>query len=115
MRRTKGGLARSSSSGGGEEKRPRDQEDEIKKLRAQVELLRKQQRVEKGLGSQGDPTGRGRGLGEDCEMEVEEEIDCKKKLDEQRKSLHKMVRDIEKFTDVLGQPERKVERSVTRD
>ena len=52
------------------------------------------------------------GLEEDCKMEVDEEIDCKKKLDEQRKSLQQQLRDTEKFT---GQPERKVEGSVTRD
>ena len=79
-------------------KRPRNQEEEIKKLRAQVELLRMQQRVEKGPETQGEPTRRGSGLEEDCKMEVEEEIDCKKKLDEQRKSLQKQPRDIEKFT-----------------
>ena len=48
----------SSSSSCGEEKRPpQDQEEE--KLRAQVELLRKQQIVEKGPEAQGEPTRRG--------------------------------------------------------
>ena len=40
--------AGSSTSSGVEEKRPRDQEEEVKKLRAKVKLLRKQQRAEKG-------------------------------------------------------------------
>ena len=33
-------------------------------------------------------------------MEVEGDTDCKKKLDEQKKSLQKQLRDIEKFTDM---------------
>ena len=49
---------------------------------------------------QGEPTRRGSGLEEDCQMEVEEETDCKKKLDEQRKSLQNQLRDIEKFMDM---------------
>ena len=76
---------------GGERKRPRDQEEEIKKLRAQVEILRKHQRMEKGSETQGEPTRRGSGLEEGCKIEVEEEIDCKNKLGEQRKSLQKQL------------------------
>ena len=97
--KNKGWYSGSSSSNGGKEKRLRDQEEE-EELRAQVELLRKQQRVEKGPETQGEPTRRGSGLEEYCKMEVEEEIDCKKTLDEQRKSLQKQLRDIEKFTDM---------------
>ena len=100
-------------------KRPRDQEEEIEKLRAQVELLRKQQSAEKGPEAQGETTRRGRGLEEDCKMEVEEEIDCKKKLDEWRKRMQKQLRDIEKFTDMepmfWDSQKEKVEGSVTRD
>ena len=51
--KNKGWSSGSSSSSGGEEKKPRVQEEEIKKLRAQVELLRKQQRMEKGFGDAG--------------------------------------------------------------
>ena len=75
----------SSSSRGGEERKARDQEEEIKKLRAQLELLRKQQKMDKGSETQGEPTRRGSGLEEDCKMEVAEEIDSKKKFDEQKK------------------------------
>ena len=45
--KTRGGHPASSSSGG-EERCPRDQDAEITELRAQVEQLRRQQRVEKG-------------------------------------------------------------------
>ena len=72
----------------------------IKKLRAQVELLSKQQSAWKGQEAQGVPTRRGSGLEEDCKMEVEEETDNKKKLDEQKKSLQKQLRDIEKFANL---------------
>ena len=88
--KNKGWYSGSSSSNGGEEKRLRDQEEE-EELREQVELLRKQQRVEKGPETQGEPTRRGSGLEEYCKMEVEEEIDRKRKLDEQRKSLQKQL------------------------
>ena len=46
--KNKGWSSGSFSSSGGEQKTPRDQEEEIKKLRAQVEILSKQQRMEKG-------------------------------------------------------------------
>ena len=69
-------------------------------LRVQEELLRKQQRMEKGSETQREPSRRGSGLEEDCKMEVEEENDCNKKLDEQRKRLQRQLRDIEKFTDM---------------
>ena len=86
-----------SSSGG------RDQEEELKKLRAQVELLSKQQRVEKGTETQGEPTRRESGLKEDCQMEVEEAKDCKKNWMSRRKvhrnicdTLRNLLRDSQK-------------------
>ena len=45
----------------------------------------------------GEPARRGSGLEEGCKMEFEEETDCKKKLEEQQKSLQRQLRDIEKF------------------
>ena len=56
--------------------------------------------MEKGPETQREPTKRGSGLEEDCQMEVEEETECKKKLDERRESLQKQLRGIEKFTDM---------------
>ena len=69
---------------GGEEKKSRDWEAEIKELRAQVEQLRRQQRGVAGPEGQGDPTRRESGLEEDWNMDVEEEVENNKKLDEQR-------------------------------
>ena len=69
-------------------------------LRAQVEQLQRQQRVEKVQGVQGESTRRESGLEEDWNMEVAEEVDNKKKLDEQRKRLQKELREIEKFSDM---------------
>ena len=71
----------SSSSSGGEEWKSQEQE-EIKRLRAQVELLSKRKIPEEP----GEPARRGSGLEEGCKMECEEETDYKKKLDEQKKS-----------------------------
>ena len=63
-------------------------------LLAHVELLSEW----KGQDTQGMPTRRG--PEEDCKMEVEEETDCKKKLDEHKKSLQRQLRDIEKFANM---------------
>ena len=51
-------------------------------------------RGEAGQEGQGDPAG----LEEDWNMDCEEEVENKKKLDEQRKRLQKQLRDLEKFT-----------------
>ena len=66
--KNKGWYSGSSSSSGGEERKPSDQEEELKKLRTQVELLSKQQSVEKGPEMEGEPTRRGSGLEEDCQL-----------------------------------------------
>ena len=50
----------------------------------QVEQLRRQQRGVAGPEGQGDPTRRESGLEEDWNMDVEEEVENNKKLDEQR-------------------------------
>ena len=68
LRKNKEWHSGSSSSSGGEDRRPRDQEEELKKLRAQVELLSKQQSGWKGQATQGVPTRRGSGLEEDCKV-----------------------------------------------
>ena len=80
----------SSSSSGEEGQRPRDQGAKLKDLRAQVEQLWRQQRVEKGQGVQGVSTRRESGL---------EEVD-NKKLDELRERLQKQLREIDKFSDM---------------
>ena len=71
----------------------------MSQLRAQVEQLRRQQKVGEGAG-QGESARRESGLEEDWKMEVDEEVDSKKKLDEQRKRLQKQLREIEKFKDM---------------
>ena len=86
----------SSSSSGGEECKSHEQE-EIKRLRAQVELLSKQQGMRKTPEESGELARRGSGSEEGCKMEFEEEADCKKKLEEQKKSLQRQLRDIENF------------------
>ena len=53
LRRTKCGISGSSSSST-EERKPCDQEEELKRLRAKVELLRKPQRWSKGPETQGE-------------------------------------------------------------
>ena len=56
--------------------------------------------MEKWQGAQGDSTRRECGFEEDWNMEVDEEVDNKKKLDERRKRLQKQLREIDKFSDL---------------
>ena len=68
--KNRGWCSGSFASSGGEERKTSDQEEEVKKLRAKVELLSKQQGACEGQETQGEPTRRGSGLEEDCKMEV---------------------------------------------
>ena len=84
------------------EREPRVQDAEIKELRAQVEQLRRQQRVKKEQGGQGDPTRRECGLEEYWNME--------KQLREiEKKNIDQMFRDgqKEKCKEDLQEIERK--------
>ena len=74
----------------------RKTKSDIQGLRAQVELLSKPQGVWPDQDARG-PRRRGSGLEEDCKIEVEEETDCKNKLNERKKSLQRQLRDIKKF------------------
>ena len=84
----------SSSSSGGEEWKSQEQE-EIKRLRAQVELASKQQGAGKSLRSRANRQGE-----EVVWKKFEEETEYKKKLDEQKKSLQRQLREIEKFANM---------------
>ena len=75
------------------------QEAEIKELRAQIKQLRKQQRGEAGQERQGDPARRESGLEADWSMDCGEEVQNRKKLDEQRGMPQRQLRELEKFTD----------------
>ena len=69
----------------------------INRLRAQVELLSKQQGTEKSLEEPGELARRGSGLEDGWKTEFDEETDCKKKLNEHKKSLRRQRREIDKF------------------
>ena len=71
---------------------------ESKELQAQVEQLRRQQRGEPGQEGRGDPARRESGLEEDWNMDIEEEVENKKKLDEHWRRLQKQPRDLGKCT-----------------
>ena len=91
MRRMKNGtLARRPRVG------EKSGQEEIKRLRAQVELP-KQQGTGKSPEEPREPARRGSGLEEGCKMEFDEETDCKNKLEEQKTSRQRQLRDIEKF------------------
>ena len=90
----------SSSSSGGESKRPRDPEAEIRDLREQIEQLKRHKSVEKRQGALCEPAGGESGLEKDGKMEIDEEVDRKKMLDQRKKELQKQLREIERFTDI---------------
>ena len=71
-RRIKNGTLAHRLRVAGEERKSQEQE-EIKRLRAQVELLSKQQGTEKSPEEPCEPARRGSGLEEGCKMEVVEE------------------------------------------
>ena len=87
------GSTGSSTSSGEEDKK----DAEIKGLRAQIEHYRKQIGGEE-QGRQGFPPRRESGLEEVWGLEVEDEIESRKKLDEQRKKLQKELRDVENLS-----------------
>ena len=89
----------SSSSNGREEWKSQEQE-EIKRLRAQIDLLSKQQGAGKSLEELGEPARSGSGLEEGSRVEFEEETEFNKKLDEQKKSLQRQMREIDKFANM---------------
>ena len=69
----------------------------IKELRAQIEHYRKRSGGE-AQGGQGLPPRRESGMEEEVGMDFEDEIESRKKLDEQRKKLQKELRDVEKLS-----------------
>ena len=89
----------SSSSSGGEEWNSQEQE-EIKRLRAQVELLSRQQGARKSPEEPGQPARRGSGLEEGCRMEFEEETETRKSWMSKKKSLQRQVREIDKLANM---------------
>ena len=66
----------------------------IEELRAQIEHCWKQSGAEE-QGGQGRPLRSESGLEEEWSMDVEDEIESRKKLDEQRRKLQKELRDVE--------------------
>ena len=74
---------------GGEEWKSQDQQEEIKRLCAQVELPSKPQGAGKCLEERGEPARRGSGLEEGCRMEFQQETEYKENM--------RQLGDIEKF------------------
>ena len=60
----------------------------------------RQQKVDKRQGIQWELVRGEGGIREDWKMEVDEEVECKKKLDEQRKRLQKIIREIDNITEM---------------
>ena len=89
----------SSTSSGEEDRRNKSLAAENKELRARLEALEKKE-GEGVQGGQGLPSRREGGLEElwSVEMDLEDEAESRKKLDEQKRKLQKEMRDIEKFS-----------------
>ena len=73
----------SSFPSGGENKRPRDPQAEIREFREELERYKS---VEKRQGTQREPAGGEGGLQEDWKMEIDEEVDSKKSRISERNS-----------------------------
>ena len=88
-----------STSSGDEDKRAKSLEAENKELRARLEALEKKG-GEGAQGGQGPPPRRQSGLEEKwgMGMDVEDEIEIRKKLNEQKRKLEKEMREIEKLS-----------------
>ena len=87
----------SSTSSGEEDRKAKSQEAEIKELRAELEHYEKKD----GEGAQKGArpsTRRESGMEGEWRMDVEDEIESRKKLDEQRRKLQKGMRDVEKLS-----------------
>ena len=89
----------SPTSSGEEGKRNKSFEAENKELRARLEALEKKE-GEGVQGGQGLPSRRESGLEEEwcVEMDLEDEAESRKKLDEQKRKLQKELPNIEKFS-----------------
>ena len=86
----------SSTSSGEEDRKSKYLEAENKELRAKQEHYQKQN----GEGAQGGPSlppRRESGMEEEWGMDVEDEVESRKKLDEQKRKLQKELRDVEKL------------------
>ena len=87
----------SSTSSGEETRKAKSQEAKIKELRAKLEHYEKKD-GEGAQGGQGLPRRRESGMVEEWEMDVEDENESRKKLDDQRRKLQKDLRDVEKLS-----------------
>ena len=89
----------STTSSGAEDRMTKNLEAENKELRARIEALEKKG-GEGAQGGQGLPSRGESGMEEEwrMDMDFEEEVESRKKLDEQKRKLQKGLREIEKFS-----------------
>ena len=110
----------SSTSSGEEHKVQKFGGRKIKELRARIEALEKRG-GEGAQGGQGLPSRRESGMEEEwrMDMDVEEEIETRKNLDEQKRKLQKELREFEKFLVIVergsGKPQEKHAAATARD
>ena len=97
--RTGGWSTGSSTSSGEEGRKSKSLEAENQELRARIEALERRggEGVQGGLGF---PSRRESGMEEEwgMDMDLEDEVEGCKKLEEQKRKLRKELRDIEKFS-----------------
>ena len=101
----------SSTSSGEEDRKARSLEAENKELRARIDALEKKEGVQ---GGPSIPSGEG-GDSEDVWgefMEVEDETESRKKLDEQKKKLQKELRDVDRLSFVSKEMQESIKESL---
>ena len=82
-----------SASSGEEDRKTRSLEAESKEVRARIDAMEKKEGAQKGAGIPFKEDGDLEEVWGDC-MKVEDEAECRRKLDEQRKKLQKEPREV---------------------
>ena len=87
----------SSGSSGEEDREARSLEAENKELGARIDAMGKKDGAQKGSGISLKEDGDSEEVWGDC-MEVEDDAECRKKMDEQRKKMQKEFREVERLS-----------------
>ena len=85
----------SSGSSGEEETKARSLEAEKKELRARIDAMEKKEGAQKVSGISVKEEGDSEEVWRDC-MEVEDDAECRRKLDERRKKMQRELREVER-------------------
>ena len=92
-----GWSAGSSGSSGEDERKARSLEAENRELGARIDAMGKMEGAQKGPGISFKEEGDSEEVWGDC-MEVEDDAECRRKLDEQRNEMQRELREVERLS-----------------